>query len=270
MSPRGRDAGPFGRHITADGIRLHYIEYSGEGPDIVLIPGITSPAITWGFVGERLCAFSRVIILDNRGRGLSSGGPELGYGLTDYAADTSALITQLGLVKPVVLGHSMGGRIALRLAADHPGLVGQAIVADPPVTGPGRRSYPIPVEWYLDGIDAASRGEELDTTSPLVRNWTREQLALRAEWLPTCDKTAVARSHQSFHTEDIHSLLPAIRCPVHLIYAERGNTVSDDDAAEIRDLTENCTVTKIDGVGHMIPWDDLDGFVSAVQGCFSG
>ena len=270
MRAPGGDAGPRGRYITANGVKLHYIEYPGEGPNVVLIPGITSPAITWGFVGQRLREFCRVLILDNRGRGLSSAGATLGYDLVDYAADTSGLIAQLGLDRPVVLGHSMGGRIALRLAADYPEQVGRAIIADPPVTGPGRRSYPVPVDWYLDGIDAASRGEELDTSSPLVRNWTPEQLALRAEWLPTCDKTAVARSHESFHTEDIHSLLPAIRCPVHLIYAELGNTVSDDDAEEFRNMTEDCTVTKIDGAGHMIPWDDLDGFVKAVRNCLSG
>ena len=43
----------YGGHVRANGIRQHYLRYGGKGAPLVLIPGITSPAITWGFVGER-------------------------------------------------------------------------------------------------------------------------------------------------------------------------------------------------------------------------
>ena len=258
-----------GRHITTNGVRLHYIDLVARGQTtaqtIILIPGITSPAITWEFVGARLAASSRVIIIDNRGRGLSSGGIELTHGLEDYARDTAGLIEQLNIQSPIILGHSMGARIAFKFGAMFPDMVGKIIAADPPVTGPGRRPYPIPLEWYLEGIDAASRGDPEDTSSPILKNWSHEQLSLRAEWLPTCDKTAIAGSHASFHKEDIHSLLPQIECPVLLIYAENGNTVLDGDAKEIVEATHNCSAIKIEGVGHMIPWDDLDAFITATE-----
>ena len=83
--------------------------------------------------------------------------------------------------------------------------------------------------------------------------------------MPTCDKTAIAGAHASFHKEDIHSLLPQIECPVLLIYAENGNTVLDGDAKEIVEATHNCSAIKIKGVGHMIPWDDLDAFITATE-----
>lgn len=254
-----------GRYRTVNGIRLHYVEFEGDGPPLVLIPGITSPAVTWQFVGERLADFARVFILDNRGRGLSSAGADLAYTLDDYAADTAGLIDSLGLGRPTVLGHSMGGRIALKLAADHADKVGQMVLVDPPVTGPGRRPYPVPLQWYLDGIDAACRGEETDASSPLLANWTAEQIAVREEWLPTCDKTAVAETHRHFHDEDVHALMPRAGCPTLLIYAEKGNTVTDADADEITATMPDCRALKIDGVGHMIPWDDLDGFADAVR-----
>ena len=272
MTSDARHSAPSrGRHVTVSGVRLHYLDLENTGgesanPPIVLIPGITSPAITWEFVGQRLAAFAHVMILDNRGRGLSSGGAELGYSLEDYAHDAAGLIEQLGLENTVVLGHSMGGRVGFKLAALRPDLVGSLIAADPPVTGPERRPYPIPLQWYLDGIDAASRGDKEDTSSPILKNWSADQLALRAEWLPSCDKTAIAASHASFHDEDIHSLLPAIRCRSLLIYAENGNTVDEDDAKEIIATINDCQAVRIDGVGHMIPWDDLDGFVTAVRG----
>ena len=97
-------------------------------------------------------------MLDNRGRGLSSGGPDIGYTLDDYAQDAAGLIEALGLDRPFVLGHSMGGRIAIKLAATRPDLVGSLIVADPPLSGPGRprhwRVYPV-VAWTASMLPRA-------------------------------------------------------------------------------------------------------------------
>ena len=254
-----------GRHLVTDGVRIHYLEYVNDYPPLVLIPGITSPAITWGFVSERLAEFAHVFSLDNRGRGLSSTGPDLSYVLEDYANDTIGAIQALGLERPTVVGHSMGARIAIKLAALASDKIAKLVLADPPVTGPGRRAYPTPLKWYLDGIDEASRGGGFETARKVLPNWTDEQLSLRAEWLPTCDKIAIEQSHRSFHEEDVHILLPQVRVPTLLIYAEKGGTVNDEDAAEIVSALPDASATRIDGASHMIPWDDLDSFVSAIR-----
>ena len=268
-----------GRHMITNGIRLHYLDIDGPdlesagadpAPALVLIPGIVNPAITWEFVARHLAVFRRVIVIDNRGRGLSAGGPDLDYTLDDYATDAAGLIEALGLDNPIILGHSMGGRIAIKLAAMRPDLVGSLIVADPPLSGPGRPPLGGSVQWWLDGIDAAARGEPPDASTPNLRNWTPEQLALRSEWMPTCDKTAVAKSFEYFATEDVHALLPDISCRTLLIYAENGGMVTDDAAAEVVDALKDGRALRIDTVGHMIPWDDLDGFLSAVNGFIDG
>ena len=219
---------PCGRHLTVGGVRLHHHEFPGDGPALVLLPGITSPAIMWDFVSRRLADFCHVFTLDIRGRGLSSSGDDLDYWLADYAADVQGVIEQLGLENPVVAGHSMGARIALKLAADAPSLVGPLILIDPPVSGPGRRNY-------------------------------------RDPWLTTCTVKAVTQTHISFHEEDVHVLMPAIASPTLLIYAEMGGTISDEDAAEITGLIPECRSIRIDGVGHMIPWDDLETFASTIE-----
>ena len=77
----------YGANVFANGIRQHYLRYGGFGSAVILIPGITSPAITWGFVAERLAERYDVYVLDVRGRGLSSTGPDLDYGLNAMAAD---------------------------------------------------------------------------------------------------------------------------------------------------------------------------------------
>jgi N-formylmaleamate deformylase len=250
---------------VANGIRLHYVRIGKGRPPLVLIPGITSPAITWEFVAERLASRNDVYILDNRGRGLSQGGPGLRYRLDDYAADTEGVIRALGLDRPAIVGHSMGGRIAVRLAARAPGVIGKLVLADPAVSGPGRRPYPIPLDFYVDSIDAVSRGvgyEEMKKNLP----WSDEHLELRMEWLPSCDRTAIIESHKSFHEEEIHSDLPKIAAQTLLLYAEKGGTVSDADGDEIVRALRNGRKQRIDGAGHMIPWDRLDAFVDAVHG----
>jgi N-formylmaleamate deformylase len=254
-----------GRHVVANGIRLHYVRLGQGRAPLVLLPGITSPAATWEFVGERLAAQNDVYIVDNRGRGLSQGGPGLGYKLDDYARDAEALIRNIGLDRPAIVGHSMGARIAVRLAARFPAVVGKLVLVDPAVSGPGRRPYPIPLNYYLESIQAVSRGlgyDDMKKTLP----WDDRQLELRMEWLPTCDPTAIIESHRSFHDEDMHADLPDIAADTLLLYAEMGGTVSDADSEDIIRAIKTARKQRIDGAGHMIPWDRLDAFVNAVQG----
>lgn len=243
-----------------DGIRLHFLQYGATGPKVLLLPGITSPAITWGFVAERIAQQAQVFVLDNRGRGLSDQRNGLSHTTADYAADAAAVIRTLDVGPMVVLGHSMGARIAARLAAAYPDLVKRCILADPPVSGPGRRPYPSQLQKYLDAIDQASRGEPI----PVRPTFSQAQARLRREWLPTCNKEAIAGSHRAFHEDDMFNDLPRIGCPVLLLQAGQGGVILDKDADEIVSLLKSGTKTKIESVGHMMPFDDLSLFVAAV------
>ena len=77
----------YGSNVAINQVRLHYLRYGGRGHALVLIPGITSPAITWGFVAEKLAQFFDVYVLDIRGRGLSSSGEHLQYDTDTCAQD---------------------------------------------------------------------------------------------------------------------------------------------------------------------------------------
>lgn len=252
-----------GRHLLLGELRIHYVKVGSGHPPLVLLPGITSPAATWEFVAERLAAFADVYVMDIRGRGLSSGGAHLSYQLDDYAQDVQGLIDALGLDHPTVLGHSMGARIAVRFAAQSATALGKLILVDPPVSGPGRRPYPIALPYYLESIREVSEGRGYAAIKAQF-GWTEEQIEARMEWLPTCDPFAIAETHRSFHEESIHDDLAHIDTPALLLYAERGNTVTDEDAAEFTLAMGNCTAQKILDAGHMIPWDQLDAFVAAV------
>ena len=107
-----------GGNVQANGIRQHYLRYGGKGPVLLLVPGITSPAVTFDFVARELTDLVRPLVLDVRGRGLSDAGA--GYTLEDYARDTEEVIRRLGLERPLLVGHSLGGMVALAVAIEHP------------------------------------------------------------------------------------------------------------------------------------------------------
>lgn len=257
-----------GFNVHANGIRQHVLRYGGSGAPVVLLPGITSPAVTWGFVADRLARDLDVHVVDFRGRGLSTvQGP---WDIDTMAQDVAALITAIGLDRPHILGHSMGARVAIRLARHFPDQVGRLLLADPPVTGPGRRPYPAALDWYVDSIRlmvAGGSGEDLRRFSP---TWTDEQRALRAEWLHTCDEAAIAASYEDFHESDIHADLPHIQAPTMLMRAGRGGVILDEDADEIVRLLPGITVRMVADAGHMIPWDDFEGFFAAIGDWFTG
>lgn len=258
-----------GYHVHANGIRQHLLHYAGPGnaepkQHMLLIPGITSPAITWGFVAARLAEGFDVHVLDVRGRGLSEGG-DLDFSLDAMADDAVSLVEACGLGKPVVLGHSMGARTAIRAARKAPEAFGGLILVDPPVSGPGRRAYPPGWAWYGDSIRMAQKGCSAADMRAFCPTWTDEQVALRAEWLHTCQYTAIKTAYDGFHTDDIHADLPHLRLPVRLVVAGGAPVIQEQDLAEFQALVPQLQTRIVDGAGHMIPWDDLPGFLDAVM-----
>lgn len=259
----------YGAHVHANGIRQHYLRYGGatgaraNREAVIIVPGITSPAITWGFVGEVFGAQFDTYVLDVRGRGLSESSPALDYGLDAQAADIVALAEALGLQRYAIVGHSMGGRIGARAAAALPEGLTRLVMVDPPVSGPGRRPYPAQLPWYVDSMALARRGCDADAMRQFCPTWTEEQLRLRAEWLHTCDERAVVESFNGFHTDDFHADLPRIVVPVLLMVAGRGDVVRQEDIAEMHTLLKDIAVSRVPDAGHMIPWDDEAGFYRA-------
>jgi N-formylmaleamate deformylase len=259
-SPRGRS----GYAVVAP-LRLHYLEYGEAGPTIVVVPGITSPAITWEFVSEELARARRVVTLDVRGRGLSDRASSGLYRLSDYAADLAGLVDALGLDRPALLGHSMGARIVAAFAAAYPGRAGASIVVDPPLSGPGRDPYPFPLSVYTESLREAVAGASAEDMRRYFPTWTDEQLRLRAEWLATCDETAVVQSYRSFHDEDFFDAWPKVPAPVLFLFGLESPVVPESALAEVRTANPRAEVVGIPKAGHMIPWDNLPAFLEAVR-----
>jgi N-formylmaleamate deformylase len=260
----------YGGNEYANGIRQHYLRYGGTGDGrdardaVIIVPGITSPAITWGFVGERFGRRFDTYVLDVRGRGLSSAHETLDYSLDAQAADVIAFAEALGLARYQVVGHSMGARIGIRAARSKPAGLTRLVMVDPPVSGPGRRAYPAHLPWYVDSIRLATQGTDAQGMRRFCPTWTDEQLRLRAEWLHTCDERAVLASFDGFHADDIHADLPHVSVPTLLITAARGDVVLPADVEELKSLRPGLLETRVPDAGHMIPWDNEAGFYLAL------
>ncbi|WP_382327491.1 alpha/beta fold hydrolase [Hydrogenophaga sp. UC242_50] len=250
----------YGYHVRANGVRLHLLRFGGHGPRLLLLPGITSPAITWGFVAERLARHYDVHVLDFRGRGLSFSAPGMDASLDAMAADVLDLMEVLDWSSVSVLGHSMGARVAIRAAARDPRRMGELLLIDPPMSGPGRRPYPVPLSWYVESIQLAIKGVTAEDLRPYAPSWTEEQLQLRAEWLHTCSEEAIVQAHAGFHEDDIHADLPKLKTPGLFMSAGKGGVVLPADLTEIELLAPGLRQCTAFSAGDMIPWDDEADF----------
>jgi pimeloyl-ACP methyl ester carboxylesterase len=122
---------PTGKFIEVDGNRIHYVD-RGEGRPIVFLHGL----------GAQLCHFSgplfgqfgpgyRLIALDRPGSGYSRRARGASGSLSEQARVVRRFIEGLGLERPLVVGHSLGGAVALTLAVEHPGAISGIALLSP-------------------------------------------------------------------------------------------------------------------------------------------
>src|SRR5271163_951893 len=156
---------PAGRFVEVPGARLHVVE-RGEGPSILLVHGLAGQMgdFTYGVV-DLLATQYRVAAVDRPGSGYSARAPRASASLYAQAEALAALIDVLELGRPLVVGHSFGGAVALALAQRHPERVaGLALVA--PFTHPVKEVHPA--------------FQALKIGSPWLRTWVAWTLAVPA------------------------------------------------------------------------------------------
>src|SRR5579862_7349056 len=121
---------PRGQFIEVSGARIHYLD-KGSGPPIVIVHGLGGQMgnFTYALL-DRLTDEFRVILIDRPGSGYSKRAPEATGRPKEQAAIVAEFIRKLDLQRPLLVGHSLGGAIALGIALDHPEVVkGLALVA---------------------------------------------------------------------------------------------------------------------------------------------
>jgi pimeloyl-ACP methyl ester carboxylesterase len=125
----GRPPFPADRWLSVGGVRLHLLDWGGEGrPPVLLLHGFTGHAHAWDTLALALQPRFRVLALDQRGHGDSD--PAEVYGPVAACEDLAGVVDQLGLAPVTLVGLSMGGRNAMYFAAKRPADVRRLVVID--------------------------------------------------------------------------------------------------------------------------------------------
>jgi len=112
-----------------DGIKIQLAIWEGKGKQILCVHGITANSRFWDCVASALSPQHKVIAMDLRGRGLSDK-PPTGYSIENHCKDILALMNDLGLKRPVLMGHSLGAFISLVFAAQNSEKIDRLILVD--------------------------------------------------------------------------------------------------------------------------------------------
>jgi pimeloyl-ACP methyl ester carboxylesterase len=175
--------------VTLHGLKVHY-RVEGQGPDILLVHGWMSSRRMWAHFSSLLAATYRCWSLDLPGCGDSDKPAGGWYSIPNYTAVLREFMHALGLRRAHVVGHSMGGMIALDLAAAHTEAVERLIVINPVVTGQARPRPLVHLNW--------NRGRPLvDLTLRLSPKFVRPVLSH-----PLGERLPVQVKHFRRRTED--------------------------------------------------------------------
>jgi pimeloyl-ACP methyl ester carboxylesterase len=128
-------------YATVNGIKLHYVQ-GGTGTPLICLPGWPQTWYSFHTVALQLAKLYQVIVIDIRGMGTSEK-PASGYDKKTMAEDVYELIKQLGLEKVNLLGHDIGGMVAMSIAFNHPEIIEKLIVMDGSHPGEGMMHMPL-------------------------------------------------------------------------------------------------------------------------------
>ena len=255
-------------NTVVNGVRFHFTCTGGNKPPVVLAHGFSDSGLCWTPVAQALEADYNLVMVDARGHGLSDA-PETGYTLPEMASDLRGVITSLGLVRPAILGHSMGGGITLALAGLYPDLPSAIILED---------------AGALEASDFPPRqeGEENPFLARLSRLQTKTRDELLAEMRGSSgwpeaelEPWADAKLRFDLRAAQFHptngitwtELMPRITCPALLITADldRGAIVRPEVAAAMQQQMPQLQIAHISGAGHSVRREQFDRYIAVVR-----
>jgi pimeloyl-ACP methyl ester carboxylesterase len=114
----------------ADGLSLNLVEWSQKGVPMLLLHGYSNEAHIWDDFIPTVSSHYRVLALDLRGHGDSDWHPQAAYAYENHVEDIEAIVASLGIERLVVIGHSLGGRIAMLYGGQHPEKLAGLVIVD--------------------------------------------------------------------------------------------------------------------------------------------
>jgi pimeloyl-ACP methyl ester carboxylesterase len=262
-------------NVRSNGININYNRLSGPGRPIVLLHGITDDGLCWLNTAKALSARHDVVMPDMRGHG-GSDAPKSDYTIASTARDIRQVVHSLKLEKPIVIGHSLGGVVALEYAGRFKDEIGGLILVDSPPF------------WNLTAGSSVMSQEQLNALHNLIAAFKRKTYdELRQEckldnpsWADLDIANWIDAKHRfspkidgfvspkEVTSADFHELIRGIACPSLLLFAnpELGSTLCDSDIAMLISLLPRLRKVSMNRCGHSIHRDELAEFVRQVEG----
>ena len=267
--------------IEINGLHLHYTRTGGDKPPLVLAHGFSEDGLVWTALAEELEDAYDVIMPDARGHGQSDAAVN-GLGTAELASDLHSIISSLGLDKPAVLGHSMGGMTTLALAGLYPDVPG-AIVVEDGMPFEMRRATPENegagdgLRAYFETIKGKNHAELMAWRRIQSPNWSETDVRTFADakirlnpqtLAPFMSRDAGASNARDTASPlDWPTLLRQIRCPALLITGdpELGAMVSASQAAALQEQVPTLRVAHIANASHDVRRDQPGAFLEIIR-----
>ena len=257
----------------------------GSGPDVVLVHGLRSSRDVWRELVAAVPGYRYHLIQMNGFAGTSVPVAASGGFLDATAAEIARYISETGLVRPALIGHSMGGTLGTMIAARHPSLVSRLMVVDMiPFMG-GLFGPPGTTAETVKPTADALRARMLGSDAPTLRKTIEDTIATmvkrddrRAEAVHHGLTSDNAQSAQAFHeliVTDLRPELVNIKVPVTVLYV-RSPAVPITDAqmdayykASFANVPQ-AKLVRIPDAYHFIMWDAPQRFAEEVRTFLGG
>jgi pimeloyl-ACP methyl ester carboxylesterase len=265
------------RSVRVNGVTLHYLDWGpADAPPVVLLHGITGHARVWDHLAERLVPGRRVLALDQRGHGDSDAAPDDDYRVATMADDVAAFAGSLQLDRFALLGHSMGGRIAIQYAAAHAGRLERLVIVDigPEIELAGLQRVrdmmsksPERIEseeWAVEYIRRANPLQDLDLLRQRVHHGLKRLPDGELTWKYAKGLRDMMRAGRR-DTVDLWEPLARIPCPTLVVRGAESDILSPEVAKRMTEHLPDGRLVEISGAGHTVPADRPDDFVGHVR-----
>ncbi len=267
------------------GVELYYEEV-GTGSPVVLLPGTGFALDVWKpHPVEELKANNRVITTDSRGLGRTKCDDEF-FTIEQLAADVAALLDHLDAEPAHVIGHSIGGRIALELALTHPPMVRSLIMA---ASGSGAAirfgedAFPMPQHRLLvrlieRGLEEHVRHEILETDGYFTKSFRDAnpeivQTFLETAWKNHSDLSNYLRYAIARHAYEATHRLPFLKVPTMVLIGDSDIAGGGPHLQASKNLAERidgCQLTFMEGCSHGFFWQEPEKTVEILEAWFQG
>lgn len=247
-----------------------YYEITGKGEPLVLIAGLASDVQSWLTVKKKLAARFQLILFDNRGVGRTSYAPQ-SISIDQMTEDLVILLDHLQLKSVRILGHSMGGMIAMNFCLSHPERVNQCILAATTAKVNARNKIQFR-DWstYLqDQMDMELWYKNLFYW--LYSDEFFEKTALVTAYLVGALSYRYPIVHESFSEQveaainfDFTPHVSEIKVPVLVLLAEKDRLFTLDESWKSLKMIPNATLRVVANAGHSLHIEQAQTFVKEV------